>query len=77
VTEHLEQKFQKFTDSAPEESSSLTNSHTSFRFSWGNEDGSDGPSMFNNRLDCTLKKDGIKYLSNRKYWHLDLRACPL
>ncbi|RXN16745.1 TATA box-binding -associated factor RNA polymerase I subunit B [Labeo rohita] len=75
VAEHLEQKFQKFTDSAPEESSSL-NSHTSFRFSWGNEEGSDGPSIFNNRLDCTFKKDGIKYLSNRKYWHLNLKACP-
>lgn len=76
VAEHLEQKFQKFTDSAPEESSSLTNHHSSFHFSWGKEDGSDGPSMYKKRLECTFKKDGFKYLCNRKYWHPELRLCP-
>ncbi|KAK2884166.1 hypothetical protein QQF64_015981 [Cirrhinus molitorella] len=74
VAENLEQKFQKF---APEESSSLTNTHASFRFSWGNEESSDGPSMYNNRVDCVLKKDGIKFFSNPKYWHPDLRSCPI
>ncbi|XP_026146764.1 TATA box-binding protein-associated factor RNA polymerase I subunit B [Carassius auratus] len=76
VAEHLEQKFQKYSDSAPEQSSSLTNPHASFHFSWGKEEGSDGPSMFNKRLDCTHKKDGFKYLCNRKYWHPELRLCP-
>ncbi|XP_016348796.1 TATA box-binding protein-associated factor RNA polymerase I subunit B [Sinocyclocheilus anshuiensis] len=76
VAKHLEQKFQKFTDSAPEQSSSLTNPHASFHFSWGKEEGSDGPSMYKKRLDCTLKKDGFKYLCNRKYWHPELRLCP-
>ncbi|XP_073672500.1 TATA box-binding protein-associated factor RNA polymerase I subunit B [Garra rufa] len=73
VAEHLEQKFKKL---APEKSPSLTNSYASFRFSWGHEESSDGPSMYNNRLDCTLKKNGFKYLSNRKYWHPKLRTCP-
>lgn len=76
VVEHLEQTFQKFTNSAPEQLSSLRNPHASFHFSWGNEEGSDGPSMYNNPLDCTLKKDGFKNLSNRKYWHPELRLCP-
>ncbi|XP_016120495.1 TATA box-binding protein-associated factor RNA polymerase I subunit B-like, partial [Sinocyclocheilus grahami] len=72
VAKHLEQKFQKFT----EQSSSLTNPHASFHFSWGKEEGSDGPSMYKKRLDCTLKKDGFKYLCNQKYWHPELRLCP-
>lgn len=75
VTDHLQQRFQKFTDSAPEQSTSTTNSYTSFRFSWGEEEGSDGPSMFNRHLDCTVKKDKVNGLANQKYWHPELRLC--
>ncbi|XP_043076450.1 TATA box-binding protein-associated factor RNA polymerase I subunit B [Puntigrus tetrazona] len=74
VTEYLEQKFQKFTDSEPEQSPSL-NSYASFHFSWGKEEGSNGPSMYDNRLDCTCMKGGFTHLSNRKYWHPDLKLC--
>ncbi|KAG1964076.1 TATA box-binding protein-associated factor RNA polymerase I subunit B [Pimephales promelas] len=75
VADYLEQRFHKLTDSAPEQLPSTTNPYSSFRFSWGNEEGSDGPSMYDRRLDCTFKKNGVKYLANRKYWHPELRRC--
>ncbi|XP_056096082.1 TATA box-binding protein-associated factor RNA polymerase I subunit B [Rhinichthys klamathensis goyatoka] len=75
VADYLEQRFHKLTDSGPEQLPSTTNPYSSFRFSWGNEEGSDGPSMYNRRLDCTFKKNGVKYLANRKYWHPELRLC--
>nr|F1R3W0.1 RecName: Full=TATA box-binding protein-associated factor RNA polymerase I subunit B; AltName: Full=RNA polymerase I-specific TBP-associated factor 63 kDa; Short=TAFI63; AltName: Full=TATA box-binding protein-associated factor 1B; Short=TBP-associated factor 1B [Danio rerio] len=76
VTDHLQQRFQKFADPAPEQSTSTTNSHTSFRFSWGEEEGSDGPSMFNQNLDCTVKAKAVNGLANQRYWHPELRICP-
>ncbi|KAK7132987.1 hypothetical protein R3I94_015019 [Phoxinus phoxinus] len=75
VADYLEQRFHKLSDSAPEQRPSATKPHSSFRFRWGNEEGSDGPSMCKKLLDCTFKKNGVKYLANRKYWHPELRLC--
>ncbi|TRY55951.1 hypothetical protein DNTS_011338 [Danionella cerebrum] len=69
VADHLKERLQRFIDSAPEQGKT---SHSSFRFRWGKGEGSDGPSLFNNRLDCTVTKDGVKYLANQKYWHPEL-----
>ncbi|XP_051501215.1 TATA box-binding protein-associated factor RNA polymerase I subunit B isoform X1 [Myxocyprinus asiaticus] len=76
VVEHLQHRFQKLTDSSPKQSPSTTDTISSFHFHWGKEEFSDGPSMHHHRLNCTLKKEGVKCLANRKYWHADLKPCP-
>ncbi|KAK9956551.1 hypothetical protein ABG768_014277 [Culter alburnus] len=75
VADFLEHRFRRLSDPAPEQLPSTTKPHSSFRFSWGNEEGSDGPSMYNSRLDCIFSKDGVRYLANQKYWHPELRLC--
>ncbi|XP_070782239.1 TATA box-binding protein-associated factor RNA polymerase I subunit B [Enoplosus armatus] len=49
---------------------------SSFRFCWGDEDGADGPSLHQKKLDgvLTLKHD-VLTLSNPTYWHPALRPC--
>ncbi|XP_044232812.1 TATA box-binding protein-associated factor RNA polymerase I subunit B isoform X1 [Thunnus albacares] len=49
---------------------------SSFRFCWGDEDGADGPSLHQKKLDAvlTLKHD-VLTPSNSTYWHPPLRPC--
>ena len=51
---------------------------SSFRFCWGDEDGADGPSLHQKKLDgvVTLKLDVLTPL-NSTYWHPALKACKL
>ncbi|XP_056620620.1 TATA box-binding protein-associated factor RNA polymerase I subunit B-like [Triplophysa dalaica] len=77
VVNHLQHIFQKLTDSSPEQQVSTTTSFSSFHFHWGKEQGSDGRSLHKQRLNCTFKKNGVKRLTNRKYWHTVLSVCPL
>ncbi|KAA0708562.1 RNA polymerase I subunit B [Triplophysa tibetana] len=76
IVNHLQHRFQKLTDSIPEQQVSTTTSFSSFQFHWGKEPGSDGPSLHQHRLNCTFKKKGFKRLTNRKYWHTVLNRCP-
>lgn len=49
---------------------------SSFRFCWGDEDGSDGPSMHHMKLDGFLTlKDDIPTPFNCSYWHQPLQPC--
>ncbi|XP_076613267.1 TATA box-binding protein-associated factor RNA polymerase I subunit B isoform X2 [Chaetodon auriga] len=49
---------------------------SSFRFCWGDEDGADGPSLHQKKLDglVTLKHN-VLTPSNSTYWHPALRPC--
>ncbi|XP_057208832.1 TATA box-binding protein-associated factor RNA polymerase I subunit B-like isoform X1 [Triplophysa rosa] len=76
VVNHLQHRFQKLTDSTPEQQCFTTTAFSSFHFHWGKEQGSDGPSLHQHRLHCTFKKKGVKRLTNRKYWHTVLSVCP-
>ncbi|XP_056620480.1 TATA box-binding protein-associated factor RNA polymerase I subunit B-like [Triplophysa dalaica] len=76
VVNHLQHRFQKLTDSTPEQQVSTSTSFSSFHFHWGKEQGSDGLSLHKHRLNCTFKKKGVKRLTNRKYWHTVLSVCP-
>ncbi|KAM7395871.1 hypothetical protein PAMA_007244 [Pampus argenteus] len=49
---------------------------SSFRFCWGDEDGADGPSLHQKKLDHILTlTDDILTPSNSTYWHPALRPC--
>ncbi|XP_013881926.1 TATA box-binding protein-associated factor RNA polymerase I subunit B isoform X2 [Austrofundulus limnaeus] len=51
---------------------------SSFRFCWGDEDGSDGPSLHHMKLDQVLTQKGqvLTHL-NGSYWHTLLQPCRL
>ncbi|XP_030261202.1 TATA box-binding protein-associated factor RNA polymerase I subunit B [Sparus aurata] len=49
---------------------------SSFRFCWGNEDGADGPSLHQKKLDGVMTlKLGVLTPLNSAYWHPALKAC--
>ena len=49
---------------------------SSFRFCWGDEDGADGPSLHQKRLDGVMApKRKVPTPSNATYWHPALRPC--
>lgn len=49
---------------------------SSFRFCWGDEDGADGPSLHQKKLDGVLTlKHKVLTPSNATYWHPALRRC--
>ncbi|XP_008298933.1 TATA box-binding protein-associated factor RNA polymerase I subunit B [Stegastes partitus] len=49
---------------------------SSFRFCWGDEDGSDGPSLHHMKLGGAVTlKDNFLTPSNSTYWHPGLRKC--
>ncbi|KAI7799566.1 TATA box-binding protein-associated factor RNA polymerase I subunit B-like isoform X2 [Triplophysa rosa] len=76
VVNHLQHRFQKLTDSTPEQQCFTTTAFSSFQFHWGRDDGSYGRSLHQHRLNCTFKKKGVKRLTNRKFWHTVLSVCP-
>lgn len=49
---------------------------SSFQFCWGDEDGSDGPSLLHTKLDrvVSLSNEFMTPL-NLNYWHPPLRPC--
>ncbi|XP_038150240.1 TATA box-binding protein-associated factor RNA polymerase I subunit B [Cyprinodon tularosa] len=49
---------------------------SSFQFCWGDEDGSDGPSLHRMKLDGVVShQKGSTAPCNQKYWHLPLHPC--
>ncbi|XP_037541150.1 TATA box-binding protein-associated factor RNA polymerase I subunit B [Nematolebias whitei] len=51
---------------------------SSFRFCWGDEDGSDGPSLHHMKLDAVLTGEGgVLTPSNGSYWHPALQPCRI
>ncbi|XP_069028591.1 TATA box-binding protein-associated factor RNA polymerase I subunit B [Embiotoca jacksoni] len=51
-------------------------SPSGFRFCWGDEDGSDGPSLHHMKLDAVVtSKQNFRTPSNASYWHPPLRPC--
>ncbi|XP_028252652.1 TATA box-binding protein-associated factor RNA polymerase I subunit B isoform X2 [Parambassis ranga] len=73
IAEQVQLCFEKLS-SCPADVRSA--SPSSFRFCWGDEDGSDGPSLQHMKLDglVTLKRDA-QTPSNCTYWHPALRPC--
>ncbi|XP_023152896.1 TATA box-binding protein-associated factor RNA polymerase I subunit B [Amphiprion ocellaris] len=51
-------------------------SPSSFRFCWGDEEGSDGPSLHHMKLDGVVsQKHNLLTPSNSTYWHPGLKKC--
>uniref|UniRef100_A0A3P9PJJ0 TATA box-binding protein-associated factor RNA polymerase I subunit B n=1 Tax=Poecilia reticulata TaxID=8081 RepID=A0A3P9PJJ0_POERE len=51
-------------------------SPSSFQFCWGDEDGSDGPSLHHTKLDGIISlSNGFMTPLNLNYWHPPLRPC--
>uniref|UniRef100_A0A1A8CSA7 TATA box-binding protein-associated factor RNA polymerase I subunit B n=1 Tax=Nothobranchius kadleci TaxID=1051664 RepID=A0A1A8CSA7_NOTKA len=75
ISEQLQMCFEKLSSSpAGVQDVGLS----SFRFCWGDEDGSNGPSLHHMKLDGVLSlEDDVLTPLNSSYWHPGLRRCKL
>uniref|UniRef100_A0A1A7YTY5 TATA box-binding protein-associated factor RNA polymerase I subunit B n=1 Tax=Iconisemion striatum TaxID=60296 RepID=A0A1A7YTY5_9TELE len=75
IAEQLQMCFEKLS-SCPSGVQDVTLS--SFRFCWGDQDGSDGPSLHHMKLDGVVSlEDDVLTPLNSSYWHPGLRRCKM
>ncbi|KAM4633056.1 TATA box-binding protein-associated factor RNA polymerase I subunit B [Polymixia lowei] len=73
LVEQLQNCFERLSGSAPGPQPSPP---SSFRFRWGDEEGSDGPSLHHKSLDSVVSlRKGVVMPSNPEYWHPALKEC--